>query len=243
MGDSFNYQELADRYGLEPLPEDVLRLSRLVAQQEADLDEMARIIFQDVTLSRRLVHAVDPEGENERNYGMVIVREALLRTGVRCILLLAMSALLAFALVRTFRTMLGLDLKNLPLELEPPFFSKQYSCAICFSGKADGKVFLRLSPDGARRVAAAMLHTEAENITRDAEISDAIGELLNVITGNLNSNLCDAGLDCRLHTPTISHNNAFEIETVPGGGWEQAVFHAPGILLFVDLTVNPWRAE
>jgi CheY-specific phosphatase CheX len=213
----------------------------LVAQQEADLDEMARIILQDSTLARRLVHAVDPKAESERDCGMVIVREALLRTGVRCILLLAMSALLAFALVRTFRTMLGLELKNLPLELEPPFFGNQLTCAICFSGKADGKVVLRLSPDGARRVAAAMLRTEPENITHDAEINDAIGELLNVITGNLNSNLCDAGLDCRLHTPSISRTKTFEIETVPGGGWERAAFHAPGILIFVDLTVNPWR--
>ena len=243
MADFLDYQELAKRYGLEPLPENVLQLTRLVAQQEADLDEMAWIISRDATLARRLVHAVNPWTKNERVCGMGTVREALLRTGVRCILLLAMSAPLALALARTFRTMLGLELKKLPLELEPPFLGEQLLCAIGFSGKADGKVFLRLSPDGARRVTAAMLQAKPEKITQDAEINDAIGELLNMVTGNLKSNLCDAGLDCQLHTPLVGRTRKFEIESVPGGGWERAVFHAPGILLFVDLTVNPWGGK
>ena len=240
MADSFNYRELAERYGLEPLPENVLRLARLVTRQEADLDEMTWVIAQDATLARRLVRAADPWTENEKDCGVVAVRAALLRTGVRCVLLLAMSAPLTFALARTFHTMLGLELKNLPPEWEPPFFGKQVLCVIGFSGKAAGKLFLRLSPDGARRVAAAMLRVEPEQITRDADISDAIGELLNMVTGNLKSNLCDSGLDCELQTPSVGLTRQFEIEAVPGGGWERAVFHAPGIMLFVDLTVNPW---
>ena len=243
MADSFDYQALAERYGLEPLPENVLQLTRLVARQEADLDEMAWVISRDATLARRLVHAADPWVENERDCGMGAVREALLRTGVRCILLLAMSAPLTLALARTFRTMLGLELENLPLEWEPPFHGEQLLCAIGFSGKADGKLFLRLSPDGARRVAAAMLRANPEKMTQEAEINDAIGELLNMVTGNLKSNLCDAGLDCELHTPSVGRTRTFEIEAIPGGGWERAVFHAPGILLFVDLTVNPWGGK
>jgi len=214
-----------------------------VARQEADLDEMAWVISQDTKLARRLICAANPWADNVRDCGMGAVRAALLRTGVRCVFLLAMSASLTFALARTFHTMLGLELKNLPPEWEPPFLGEQLLCAIGFSGKADGKVFLRLSPDGARRVTTSMLRVEPGKITEDAVINDAIGELLNMVTGNLKSNLCDAGLDCQLHTPSVGRTRQFEIEAVPGGGWERAVFHAPGILLFMDLTVNPWSGK
>ena len=243
MADSFNYQELAERYGLEPLPESVLQLSRLVATQEADLDEMARIISQDAALACRLVRAADPHAKSEPDCGVDVVKASLMRTGIGCVLLLAMCAPLTFALVKTFHTMLGAEIVRIPFDAAQPVAGEHLLCIIGFSGKAEGKVTLRLSPDSARRVAAAMLRIEPGKITRDAEINDAIGELLNVVAGNLNSNLCDAGLDCQLHTPSVSRARAFEIESVSGGGWERAVFHAPGILLFVDLTVNPWGGK
>jgi len=85
-----------------------------------------------------------------------------------------------------------------------------------------------------------MLRLKLEKITSDAKVTDAIGELLNMVTSNLISNLCDAVLNCLLHTPSISRTRTFKIEMVPRGGWVHAVFHSPGILLFVDLKVNPW---
>ena len=243
MAAPFNYQELAERYGLEPLSESVLQLSRLVARQEADLDEMAWIVSQDAALARRLIRAADPRAKNETECGMDVVRASLTCTGIRCVLLLAMSVPLAFALAKTFHTMLGAELVKIPFDASQPIAGEHLLCTIGFSGKAEGNVILRLSPDSARRAATAILRVKSEKITRDAEINDAIGELLNMVAGNLNSNLCDAGLDCQLHTPMVGRARTFEIEMVPGGGWERAVFHAPGILLFVDLTVNPWGGK
>ncbi len=82
-----------------------------------------------------------------------------------------------------------------------------------------------------------------EELTDVAEINDAVGELLNIITGNFKSNLCDAGLDCRLHTPRVARTEGFDVPTVPGGGLERMAFRAAQLTLFVDVTVNPWNDD
>jgi hypothetical protein len=63
------------------------------------------------------------------------------------------------------------------------------------------------------------------------------------VTGNFKSNLCDAGLDCRLQTPQVTKARDFCVETIPGGGLERMAFQAPDIVLFVDVTINPWSDE
>ena len=139
--------------------------------------------------------------------------------------------------------MLGLKLESVHPKAVTQFPGEHLLGTIEFSGKAEGRVYLRLSKEGAKRVAAGVLGLKAEELNDAAEINDAVGELLNIITGNFKSNLCDAGLDCRLHTPIVAGANNFDVPTVPGGGLEHMAFRAPQVLLLVDVTVNPWRDE
>jgi len=78
-------------------------------------------------------------------------------------------------------------------------------------------------------------------LTDTNEIRDAAGELLNIMTGNFKSNLCDAGLDCRLLTPEVKLSTDFRMPIVPGGGVERMALRAGKIHLFVDVTANPWN--
>jgi chemotaxis protein CheX len=150
---------------------------------------------------------------------------------------------LTLALVKTFRTMLAAKLESVHPKAVARFPGEHLLGTIEFSGKAEGRVFLRLSQDGAKRVAAGVMGLKPEEITDASEVSDAIGELLNIITGNFKSNLCDAGLDCRLQPPTVTRCNSFDVPTIPGGGLERMAFRAPQIVLFVDVSVNPWNED
>ena len=94
--------------------------------------------------------------------------------------------------------------------------------------------------DSARQVAERVLGLAPSEPTDPAAIHDAVGELLNIIAGNFKSNLCDAGLDCRLHTPTVTRTDDRAVHTVPGGV-EHMAFSAAPIVLLVDLAVNPWH--
>jgi chemotaxis protein CheX len=238
-----NYRELARKYGFAPTPESVARLTQLVARQDADVDEIAKAINKDPALRARLLRVANPHSDSESTYDVETVEEALMRNGIGCALLLAMGTPLGLALTKTFQTMLGKKLANIELHTVPPLEGSHVVGTIGFSGKAAGRVFLRMSSDSARQIAAGILGLAVEELTSTSEINDVIGEVLNIMTGNFKSNLCDAGLDCRLTPPEVKRTDDLSTPTVPGGGVERMAFQSESICLFVDVTVNPWSDD
>lgn len=238
-----DYKELARLYGLEPTPESVVRLTQLVANREGDLNEVARVIAEDENMTQRLLRAANPHARKESEYDVTTVKEALLRTGLSYALVLAMSTPLAVALIKTFGTMLEQNLNCVNPKNVKPFLSEHVLGTIGFSGKARGRLYLRLSLAGARAVAARILGLAPQDVKTRGEIDDAVGELLNIVSGNFKSNLSDAGLQCRLHIPSVTRTTNFLVEVSPGASLERMAFQALDLVVFVDIAVNPWSQE
>jgi len=243
MAESGDYQELAHRYGLPPVPASVLRLTEMVARQDSDLGEVAQLIDREPELKSRLLRLANPHIATEADYDFDTVEGALFQKGIGCALLLAMGTPLAFALARTFQTMLGLKLETLDMPKLTPLDPPYVLGAIGFSGKAAGSVCLRMTAADAGRIAGRIFGLDPKELANPAEINDAIGELLNIITGNFKSNLCDAGLDCRLEPPKVWRATEFSSLAVPGGGVERMAFRAADLVVIVEVTVNPWNEE
>jgi chemotaxis protein CheX len=72
--------------------------------------------------------------------------------------------------------------------------------AVSLSGKASGIVYTGFSQSLANAVTIRMLGCESPG---EEEVSDVVGEFTNMITGNLKSQLCDAGYPCQLSIPTV----------------------------------------
>lgn len=242
MSQTLSYKELEKQYGLEPIPESVLRLTQLVARQDADLDEIAKMISTDPELTLRLLRAANPRAESDADFTVDTVEEALMRTGMGCVLLLAMGTPLKLAILKTFQTMAGIRLESVHPGQLPALSGPHLLGRIGFTGKAEGRVELRLSLPAARRVAAAVLGIPEAELTDPTVIADTMGELLNIVTGNFKSNLCDAGLDCRLQTPSVAQTDNVKTEVIPGGGIERMAFRGPQFHVFVAVIVNPWAA-
>ncbi len=112
MAEAANYNELARRYGLAAAPEGVARLTKLVSNQNADLDEIAKVISKDPVLTARLLRAANPRAESEDEYTIDNVEDALMRTGIGCVLLQAIGAPLTQALVKACDTMVNIKLQS-----------------------------------------------------------------------------------------------------------------------------------
>jgi CheY-specific phosphatase CheX len=242
MPDNLDYNELVRRYGLEPISQSVLRLTKLVANQDSVLDEIVQVVADDRELTARLLRATRVESDGSET-PQELVEAALRRGGTGCVLLLAMGAPLALALAKTCNTMLGLKLESIAPTAAQPLEGTHLLGTIGFSGKAVGRVHLRMSLGVAKAVASSILGTDIKEALDASEIDDAVGELLNIITGNLKSNLCDAGLPCVLEPPQVTRSINIYTDPVPGGGVERMAFKAQDLVLFVDVTVNPWSEE
>jgi chemotaxis protein CheX len=234
--------ELARRYGLEPVPESVQRLTQLVARRDSGGNDIANLVNQDRMLTGRLLSAANPRARNEAEYRYTTVEDSLARVGMNWVLMLAMVEPLLNAVHKTFSTMLSIDLKQTPVGQMTPFKGDHVIGEVAFNGKATGLVHLRLLPISARAIAMIMLGVKDEEVTGQAEIDDVIGELSNIIAGNLKSNLCDAKLDCKLEPPRIFRTSNFDSLKSNGNVSERFGFGAPELDLYVDISVNPTSA-
>jgi chemotaxis protein CheX len=118
-----------------------------------------------------------------------------------------------------FKTML-----SMPLELEEPpniasvTTGKHIIGTVGFAGAAMGNVSLFASRDFAREITAAMLGMGLDEIGGDEEVHDVVGEVCNMVGGDLKSRLCDAGFTCSLSIPSITYGDSFTIESK---GWDR----------------------
>jgi CheY-specific phosphatase CheX len=232
-------EDVARRYGLEPIPASVLRLTQLVASQDADLEQIGKVIQQDKGLTSVLLRQANPGIATPANYEITNVEEALMRNGMGSVLLLAMSDPLRHAVEKTFATMVGIPVQ--PASPTVKWTNQHILGDVAFTGKAFGFIRLRLLPQAAQLFAARLLGLEPSQLTQTSEIDDGTGELVNIIVGNFKSNLCDAGLECKLAAPKILRTNDFEVEQVRGSLTERLAFQASEFALLIDATVNPWR--
>ena len=236
------YKELAHRYGIAAAPESVSRLTQIVARQDCCVDEIVRVIEKDPALSARLLRVANPHAADESEYTVGAVDEALMRHGIGCALLLAMGTPLSLALIKTFQTMLSSKLELVDVHQLDSLEGAHMLGSIGFAGKVTGHVYLRMSSACAKAISAGILGLPPEELGTE-EIRDATGELLNIMTGNFKSNLCDAGLDCKLQPPKVGMTDDFETPVEPGGGLERLGFRTDKLQIFVEVTANPWTGD
>ena len=88
--------------------------------------------------------------------------------------------------------------------------------SVSLAGNVSGTVNIHVSETFAAQITANMLGMEMDEIESDEEVHDVIGELSNMIGGDLKSRLCDAGFVCELSIPSITSGKDFNIESK---GW------------------------
>jgi chemotaxis protein CheX len=234
-------ETIVRRFGLEPIPESVLRLTHLLAQQNADLEAIAGVITQDPVLTTRLLRLTQRPGKNDQPSDQSAVETALMRSGLGLVFLLAMGDLLMRALLKTFSVMLSINLELANPRDVAPIAEEHILGEVNFRGKAIGRLQLRLTEKTGRMLAARMIGAQAYALCSSGEKDDAINELTNMVAGNFLSNLADAGLPCKLTVPKIYRTSEFTIRSVPRGICERMVFRSPESKLFLDISVNPWN--
>lgn len=137
-----------------------------------------------------------------------------------------------------FKTMLSLPLKSLPAARQIPRFGERLTGSVGFGGESvTGAVYLHMSADLAKHLASAMLGLSAEELG-ESESNDVVGEIANMLTGQLKSCLCDAGAPCAVSTPTIIRGASYEIEQLPEVRRELLLFECAAGVMAVEVHIK-----
>ena len=135
-----------------------------------------------------------------------------------------LGAFLRSATQEVFETMLSMELGEIDTIKQLPEDARQVVGSVSMAGTVSGTVNIYVGNMFAKVITADMLGMELDEVDSDEEIHDVIGELSNMIGGDLKSRLCDAGFDCSLSIPSITSGKDFVIESK---GWavnEQVFF-------------------
>jgi len=103
-----------------------------------------------------------------------------------------------------FATMLNIEVAAIETEddvAKPPIEISGVSGGVSFTGKMTGILYLNLT-DGLAKAAANRILGD-DPARSDEEVNDVVGELTNMVTGNLKSKMADRGFNCALSIPTV----------------------------------------
>lgn len=140
--------------------------------------------------------------------------------------------------IETFDTMLSLDLAKVGMVTDPGLNEKRYVGAVHFAGEVVGTLSLHVSQEFARRITIAMLGIEEEELDSEEEIKDVLGELANIICGNLKSDFMDMDLACVISTPSITRGSDFKIEPSKMGDLYKWVYRHKKQEMVVEITLK-----
>ncbi|MBU4317422.1 MAG: chemotaxis protein CheX [Proteobacteria bacterium] len=110
-----------------------------------------------------------------------------------------------------FDMMLSMDVKPFGGQTGP-IVSSRIIGSISFSGKVLGRLNLHIPEGLAKQMAGTLLGMEPNEIEGLDEVKDVVGELCNMVSGALKSDLCDKGFTCKVSPPSFTTGTDFEME-------------------------------
>lgn len=232
--------ELRSRFQLPPPAPGVQKIAGLVAGREsATMEEIAEIISSDESMTRRLICMAYPRVSAREG---ATVDMAISRLGINCVVLLLVGDLLTRAVYDTFSLMVSIQLEADDPALMPIEDHGRLTGTVKFNGTANGQVSLAFSNNLGLLIAARLLGGNDEDEFPPEVVTDAVGEIVNIVTGNLQSRLHDAGLTSQMEVPQVENQNEFPQSEVEGASTEQFFFREGTRGLGVNLCINPFAS-
>jgi chemotaxis protein CheX len=137
-----------------------------------------------------------------------------------------------------FDTMVSMEISVTPSDDQPRWEGSRIVGSVGFAGDVMGAINLHVGEEFARLITAGMLGMEPEEVTDESEVHDVVGELGNMIAGDIKSRLCDAGLACELSIPSTTSGRDFKIESMGWNRLERFKLQSDSHVAWVDLSIK-----
>ena len=151
----------------------------------------------------------------------------------------ALLKLLADDVKEIFSTMVGMEIPLCDtLEAADARFKGCVSAMILLSGSYNGVVTFHATPQAAMDITAQMLGMEVDSV--DADVTDALGEIANMIGGSFKHHFVNDGHEVRLTPPTVIDRNEQFRPPPPAGDLLALLFEAGTDHILVTIHLEAW---
>jgi chemotaxis protein CheX len=116
------------------------------------------------------------------------------------------------AVKEVFETMLSMEVNPEPPSPLMPDPAGDIIGSVGFVGEATGIIYLYAGMGFARIIAGRMLGIPEAEVDSGEMVTDAIGELSNMVVGYVKSRLCNSGLPCILTIPSVIRGQQLSVE-------------------------------
>jgi hypothetical protein len=232
--------DLRARFGLAPQPANVQKIAGLArAKSDASMDELVKIIDADRSSTERMVAMAYPRPAARIGATMQM---ATARLGVNRVIIVLIGDLLKQAVIDAFQTMfsIALDVEDATALAMGGY--DMWTGSVKFSGENNGEVTLAFSRPLSLLVVAHLMNGTLEDHYSPEVISDAVGEIVNIVTGNLQSRLTDAGFPSEVEVPQVKLASSLPKDTIPGGSSDQFFFRNGIYRVGVNLGIAPFSS-
>jgi flagellar motor switch protein FliN len=149
----------------------------------------------------------------------------------------AVEKTISNCVMETFETMLSMNLAKVGMVTDPGLNDKRLVSCVHFAGEVVGTLSMHVSRDFARLIATTMLGIDDDALDEE-EIKDVLGELANIICGNLRSDFQDNDLACVISTPSITRGSDFKIEQSKMGDLHKWIFRHKKQEIIIEVTLK-----
>ena len=116
------------------------------------------------------------------------------------------------AVKEVFQSMLSMDVNPEPPTPLPPDPDGQIIGSVGFIGDATGIIYLYADLSFAKVITSRLLGITEQEVDPGEMVTDAIGELSNMVVGYVKSRLCNNGLPCVLTIPSVVRGQQLSVE-------------------------------
>ncbi len=146
-----------------------------------------------------------------------------------------MREVVSKVVAEVFDSMMSMEIEALDPDLPVSIEGDRVVGSVGFGGEEAGVVCLHVNEPFSRQMTAAMIGVELNEVNGDTDVNDAIGELTNMISGNIKSQLYDMVSSSALAVPSIMRGSHVAVESIRAAHREHFVFRHKGQFILLEL--------
>jgi flagellar motor switch protein FliN/FliY len=141
-------------------------------------------------------------------------------------------------LIELFELMLSMKLEVCDAADDAESQADRIVASVNFAGEVLGVISIIAERSFARIITGKMIDQPLEKVQNEEAIRDVIGEICNIVGGNLKGGFSDSGLTCEISLPSITSGKDFKIEVLNMARYERFSFQFYEHKIFVEVCVK-----